>query len=137
MTITTPFGLFEYKRLPFGLRNAGASFQRHMDSAISEKEAALAFVDDVLVYSVDHAAHCLHLHQLFEAFQWHNLVIHLEKCAFGASSIDFLAHRVSAAGVQLCPPTWRLCRIFRGPRQSRSFKPSWGWLTFTEDFCLQ
>jgi hypothetical protein len=31
--ITTPFGLFEYKRLPFGLRNAGASFQRHMDHA--------------------------------------------------------------------------------------------------------
>ena len=32
--ITTPFGLFEYKRMPFGLRNAGPSFQRHVDRAI-------------------------------------------------------------------------------------------------------
>jgi cleavage and polyadenylation specificity factor subunit 1 len=69
MTITTPFGLFEYKRLPFGLRNAGASFQCHMDNAISGVEAAFAFMDDVLVCSVDHAAPHLHLRQLFEAFQ--------------------------------------------------------------------
>jgi hypothetical protein len=59
--ITTPFGLFEYKRLPFGLQNAGASFQRHMDRAIEQVEAAFAFVDDMLVCSMDHAAHQMHL----------------------------------------------------------------------------
>ncbi len=59
--ITTPFGLFEYKRLLFGLRNAGASFQRHMDRAIEQVEAAFAFVDDMLVCSMDHAAHQMHL----------------------------------------------------------------------------
>jgi hypothetical protein len=58
--ITTPFGLFEYKRLPFGLRNAGASFQRHMDNAISGVEAAFAFVDDGYLY--DRTSHCSFSH---------------------------------------------------------------------------
>jgi hypothetical protein len=39
-TVTTPFGLFEYKRMPFGLRNVGASFQRHVDRAIRDCRAA-------------------------------------------------------------------------------------------------
>jgi hypothetical protein len=40
--ITSPFGLFEYKRMPFGLKNAGASFQRHVDWAIRNCKAAFA-----------------------------------------------------------------------------------------------
>ncbi len=38
--ITTPFGLFEYQRVPFGLRNVGGSFQRHVNRAIRDCEAA-------------------------------------------------------------------------------------------------
>jgi hypothetical protein len=46
-TIITPFGLFEYKRRPFGLRNAGPSFQRHLDRAIRDCKAAFAWVSDM------------------------------------------------------------------------------------------
>jgi hypothetical protein len=42
--ITTPFSLFKYKRMPFGLRNAGPSFQQHVDSAIRDCHAAFAWV---------------------------------------------------------------------------------------------
>jgi hypothetical protein len=101
--ITTPFGLFKYKRLPFGLWNAGASFQRHMDRAIAHVDADFAFVDDVLVCSVDHATHQVHLPQLLDALQQNNLVIHAKKWVWGASSIDFLGHRVSSDGVGPLP----------------------------------
>ncbi len=49
--ITTPFGLFEDKWMPFGLRNAGPSFQRHVDRAIRDCQAAFAWVDDILICS--------------------------------------------------------------------------------------
>ncbi len=132
--ITTPFGLFEYKRLPFGLRNAGASFQRHMDNAIAGVEAAFAFVDDVLVCSMDHAAHHLHLRQLFEAFRQHSLVIHLEKCVFGASTIDFLGHRMSAAGVQPLPSHVAAVQDFPRPETVKELQAFLGMVNFYRRF---
>ncbi len=52
--ITTPFGFFEYKRMPFGLRNAGPSFQRHVDRAIRDCQAAFAWVHDIVICSRNH-----------------------------------------------------------------------------------
>ncbi len=51
--IMAPSGLFEYKRLPFDLQNARAAFQRAWTTPLSKVEAAFAFVDNVLVCSVD------------------------------------------------------------------------------------
>ncbi len=45
--ITTPFGSFEYLRMPFGLMNAGATFQRKVDRAVADLEAVFAYVDDM------------------------------------------------------------------------------------------
>ncbi len=62
--ITTPFGLFEYKRMPFGLRNAGPSFQRHVDRAIQDCHAAFAWVDDIVICSRNHEEHVIHVRQV-------------------------------------------------------------------------
>jgi hypothetical protein len=47
IVITSPFGAFEYLRMPFGLMNAGASFQRKVDRAVADLEAVFAYVDDM------------------------------------------------------------------------------------------
>jgi hypothetical protein len=47
--ITTPFGSFEYLRMPFGLMNAGATFQRKVDRAVADLEVVFAYVDDMEV----------------------------------------------------------------------------------------
>jgi hypothetical protein len=67
--ITTPFGLFEYKRMPFGLRNAGPSFQQHVDRAIRDCQAAFAWVDDIVICSRNHEEHVIHLRQVLQALQ--------------------------------------------------------------------
>jgi hypothetical protein len=130
--ITMPFGLFEYKRLLFGLRNAGASFQCHMDLALRDLDATFAFVDDVLVCSVDHESH--HLRQLFAALQRHNLVIHEEKCVWGASSIDFLGHRVSAHSVQPLPSHVAAVRDFPRPATVHELQAFLGMVNFYRRF---
>jgi hypothetical protein len=86
--ITTPFGLFEYLRMPFGLRNAGASFQRHVDRAIRDCAAAFAWVDNIIICSRTHEEHVGHVQQVLQALQDNGLVIHGEKCVWGVPELD-------------------------------------------------
>jgi hypothetical protein len=98
--ITTPFGLFEYLRMPFGLRNAGNTFQRMMDRILAGLDFCFWYLDDVIVASDSYQQHLLHLEQLFSRLQAHGLVINLEKCSFAAATVTFLGNKVSAAGAR-------------------------------------
>ncbi len=131
--ITMPFCLFKYKRLPFGLRNVANTFQRHIGRAMEEVDAALAFADDILVCSVDHMAHCKHLNQLLSALSKHSLVINAEICMWGAASIDFLGHRVSAAGVRPLPSHVAAVQEFPHPETEKDLQ---AWKIYITDFSL-
>jgi hypothetical protein len=97
--ITTPFSLFEYKQMPFGLRNAGPSFQRHVDRAIRDCQAAFAWVEDIVICSKNHEEHMVHVRQVLQALQDNGLVIHAEKCVWGVQELEDLGHKISAVGV--------------------------------------
>ncbi|CAE1300649.1 unnamed protein product [Acanthosepion pharaonis] len=64
--ITTPFGLFEFTRMPFGLRNAAQSFQRLIDEVLRGMPYTYAYIDDVLIASKSHAEHQEHLHAVLK-----------------------------------------------------------------------
>jgi Reverse transcriptase (RNA-dependent DNA polymerase) len=83
--IITPFGLYEFLRMPFGLRNAGQTFQRMMDDVMAGLPFCLIYLDDVLVASPDHTTHVLHLQDVFKRLSDHGLVINAEKCQFGVN----------------------------------------------------
>ena len=63
--IITPFGLFEYLKMPFGLRNAAQSFQRHIDYVLRDLDYVRAYMDDILVFSQDVRSHADHLLAVF------------------------------------------------------------------------
>ena len=63
--VITPFGLFEFLRMPFGLRNAGQTFQRLMDELMGDLPYMFIYLDDVLVASLNHQEHNLHLREVF------------------------------------------------------------------------
>jgi hypothetical protein len=67
--ITTPFGLFEYKEMPFGLRNAGKSFQQHVDRAIRDFQAAFTWVDDIVNCCRSHEEHVVPVQQVLQVLQ--------------------------------------------------------------------
>jgi Reverse transcriptase (RNA-dependent DNA polymerase) len=96
MAVITPFGLFEFTRMPFGLKNAGQSFQRLMDSLTGDIPAAFSYLDDVIVASSP-GEHDEALRQVLQRLQESGLVLNLEKCQFGCAEVDFLGHRVTAA----------------------------------------
>jgi hypothetical protein len=67
--IITPFGLYEFIRMPFGLKNAAQAFQRFMDTVCQGLDFVFVYADDILVASKDAAEHEAHLRQLFQRLQ--------------------------------------------------------------------
>ncbi|BHF71159.1 hypothetical protein SprV_0401421400 [Sparganum proliferum] len=97
--ITTPFGLFEFIRMPFGLRNAAQSFQRFTDEILRSLPFAYAYINDILVASSSAEEHASHLRLIFDRFQQHGLQLNVDKCVFGVNSLDFLGHHVNQHGL--------------------------------------
>ena len=68
--ITTPFGLFEFVRMPFGLRNAAQTFQRFIDQVLRGLPFCYAYIDDLLVASSSPEQHQEHLRQVLQRLSW-------------------------------------------------------------------
>ncbi|BHF78535.1 hypothetical protein SprV_0602164800 [Sparganum proliferum] len=98
--VTTPFGLFEFLRMPFGLRNASQTFQRFIDRVLRSLPFVDVYIDDVLVASQDVEEHLQHLTLLFDRFQHFGVTLHPAKCILGATSLEFLGHLIDSKGIR-------------------------------------
>ena len=114
--VITPFGLFKFLRMPFGLKNAAQAFQRLMDSICQSLDFVFVCLDDILVASTSSQTHLSHLKQLFQRLLEHGLVINLSKCEFGRPHLDFLRHRIDKTGA--CPRPDKVDAIQRLPPPS-------------------
>ena len=95
--IATPFGLWEFLFMAFGLRNAAQALQRLKDNILMGLEFVFSFLDDDGVFSKSKEEHWTHLRVLFAILAANGLALNLEKCVF--AELDFLGHRITAAGV--------------------------------------
>ena len=94
-------GLYEFERMPFGLCNAGASFQRVMETVLNGLAFAMAYIDDILVHSVNHEDHLKHLRIVFTRLSEAGLKCKLKKCTFGFLETRFLGYVVSEKGIKM------------------------------------
>jgi hypothetical protein len=79
----TPFGPWEFLRVPFGLKKAAQAFQRLMDTVLRDLEFTFIYIDDIFIASRNKAEHMVHLRQVLERLQQQGLIINLAKCQFG------------------------------------------------------
>ena len=86
-TIICPLGLFKYNTMPFGLRNASATFQRFIESICHGMPYVLAYFDDIIVFFKDELEHKQHVLQLFQRLNEFGISINVFKCAFGKHQI--------------------------------------------------
>lgn len=97
--VITPFGLYEFLTMPFGLRNAVQTFQRHMNNTLRGLNFTFCYLDDILVASSNEQEHLQHLDTLFKKLQDYRLTVNVSKCIFGVEEISFLGYSVSCKGI--------------------------------------
>ena len=132
--IITPFGLFEFLRMPFGLKNAAQAFQRLMDSVCQGLDFAFVYIDDILVASKDPDTHKHHLRLLFQRLQEHGLVVNVAKCQFGCTDLDFLGHHISSSGISLLPERVEAITQLQQPTTIKELQEFVGMVNFYRRF---
>lgn len=98
--LITPFGLFEFPYMTFGLCNAAQTFQRFVNSVIQGLDFCFAYLDDILVASRNEQEHLEHLKILFGRLNDHGIVISIDKCSFGQSQVKFLGYSIDKNGTK-------------------------------------
>ena len=99
----TPWGFYQWERIPFGLMNAPANFQRYMENVISDLrgKCALPYLDDVIIHSTSFNDHVDHIRQVLQRIKKHGLKLKATKCDFFRKEVTFLGRIVSAAGYRM------------------------------------
>ena len=118
--VTTPFGLFNFTRTPFGLRNSGQTFQPLIYHVTCGHDFVFVNWDDLLVNSPDHKTHKKHLRTLFARLAEYGIIIGNEKCQFGTTELGFLGHHVCAEGISPLPSAVDAIVNFVKPEKQRA-----------------
>jgi len=132
--VITPFGLFEWLRMPFGLRNSGCTFQRLMDQIFQGLPYCFVYVDDVLISSPDLSSHLEHVQTVLDLLRLHGLSINPDKCVFAAPAVDFLGMRVSGSGCIPLTKHTEIISAFPRPTDKKGLQRFLGILNFYRRF---
>ncbi|XP_058202951.1 uncharacterized protein LOC131317412 [Rhododendron vialii] len=120
----TPYGIFCYRVMPFGLKNSGATFNRAIFKMLQAQigHTVEAYIDDLVVKSQKESNHLQDLAEVFEILKLHKLRLNLEKCAFGVSAGKFLRHLVTQRGIESDPNQIKVVKDLRPPRTIKEGK---------------
>lgn len=113
--VITPFGLIEYVRMCFGLRNAAQTFQRFSDEIMRDLDYVFPYLDDFFIASKDEKEHETHLREVFSRLDANGLSLNVSKCIFGKQEVDFLGFRVNAEGISPLPSKVKTIMDFPRP----------------------
>lgn len=133
-SITTPFGLFEYVRMPFGLRNAAQTFQRYMHEVLRGLDFAFCYIDDICIASKTLEEHETHIRQVFERLREYSLTINPSKCVFAKEEIEFLGHAVSSQSIRPLQNKIEVIKNFPLPKRACDLKRFLAMINFYRRF---
>jgi hypothetical protein len=104
-TFVTPWGTYAYIRIPFGFKNAGATFLRAMDHAFKYfvGKSMVDYQYDLTIYSKSREIHLTHLRHIFEKCRIYGISLIPKKCLFSITEGNFLGHAVRKQGIYINP----------------------------------
>lgn len=132
--IITPFGLFEFIYMPFGLCNAGQTFQRHIDEVLRGLTFVVPYLDDICIASDNEEERMEHLRIVFERLKQHGMSVNLSKCKFGQTSVNFLGHLVTPNGIAPLPEKIEIIKSFALPKIIKQLRGFIGLVNFYRRF---
>ena len=109
-------GLYEYVKMPFGLTGAPATFQRLMNTVLTEVPHAMVYIDDILIYSFTFDEHIADIGRVFFRLKKAGLKLKPNKCEWAQESVKFLGHILSEKGIEPDPAKVEKIKDFPAPR---------------------
>ncbi|XP_024945880.1 uncharacterized protein LOC107272817 [Cephus cinctus] len=132
--VITPFGLFEFNVMTFGLCNAAQSFQRFTDAVLRGIDCCFCYVDDIIIASKDEQEHRQHLRQVFKRLQQYGLSINIAKCVFGATSVQYLGFMVDQHGTRPLDERVAAIKQYKKPTTVSELRRFLGIVNFSRRF---
>ena len=120
----SPFGKYEYMKVPFGLAQAPAYFQELMTGILKDFNFTIAYLDDIIIFSKTPQEHLLHIRMVFKKLKSANLSMKKSKCSFFSKEIQYLGHILSATGIRPLPAKTHAIQHMQPPttpKQVRAF----------------
>ena len=133
-TINTPWGLFQFNFLPFGLHVSSGVFQAAIDDVIGDLPGVRAYQDDVIIYGNSVEEHDERLLVLMERFADRNVSIKPSKCIFRATEIQFLGYVVDAYGYRPDPVRYEALAKVESPKDQNNLRSIMGCLQYYSRF---
>ena len=131
----TPSGLYSYTVMPFGLKNAPATFQRLMNRVVCGLEGCSVYLDDLVVYSDTWHSHLQRIRALFVRLAEAQLTVNLAKCAFARATVTYLGRVVGQGKVSPVQAKVLAVSEFPQPTTKKELQRFLGLVGFYRSFC--
>ena len=131
----TPDGLYQYKVMPFGMKNAPATFQRMIHSLLRHLEGCEAYIDDVIIYSNTWDDHLRIMRKFFNILAKANLTVNLAKSDFCHATVEYLGHKVGQGFVTPITAKVEAISQFPIPTNKKELMRFLGMAGFYRKFC--
>lgn len=142
-TFIWPEGTFQHKRMPFGAKNSGATFQRAMDSIIGDHQwkRAPTYVDNIEVWTPKDEDHVAIIDEILTRFEDAGAVLNAKKCEFGCTRISYLGLCVDLDGLHITADRISAIRDFPEPKTAKEMlrflgMASWCW-KYIKEFAIK
>uniref|UniRef100_A0A5S6QV55 RNA-directed DNA polymerase n=1 Tax=Trichuris muris TaxID=70415 RepID=A0A5S6QV55_TRIMR len=127
-------GLYQFKRMPFGLTGAPSTFQRMMDTILNGLDFVAVYLDDIIIFSPDHRTHALHLQAVLQKLADAGLTLRGSKCRIGVTAVQYLGHVFSANGIAPNPSKVAVIESWPVPSDKKALKRFLGLTSYYRRF---
>lgn len=133
---TVENGHYEFKRMPFGLKNAPATFQRVMNNVLKKfiGKNCMVYMDDIIIFSTSLKEHIEILTQIFKTLSEYNLKIQLDKSEFLSKEVSYLGHIVTPLGVKPNPDKIEVIKKWPVPKTEKELRGFLGTIGYYRRF---
>ena len=130
---------YQFRRLPFGLKNAPTAFQREMQTILRdfEPKGVIIYIDDILIMSNCFEDHCDLVSRVLHTLDIHDIKIKLSKCCFFQEEVKFLGHMIGSNGIRKSDEYMKSVKDFPKPTKVSQLRSFLGLINFQRKFIPQ